>query len=78
MLLAVAGLAVGAALGGLFKATETENQLFGEASDGLKARVREAAGEQAEQLADAARQVSENILRSFDSPNTSVPEGHEP
>jgi hypothetical protein len=78
LLLATAGLAVGAALGGLFEPTEAENRLLGDASDHLKARVRAAAGEQLEQIADAARHISEHVLHPPDAPASEAPETAEP
>jgi hypothetical protein len=46
LVLAGAGLAIGAALGAMFPATRAENELMGEASDSIKRRAKEAAEEQ--------------------------------
>jgi uncharacterized protein DUF3618 len=46
LVLAGAGLAIGAALGAMFPTTRTENELMGEASDSFKKRAKEVAEEQ--------------------------------
>jgi hypothetical protein len=59
LVLASAGLAIGAALGAMFPATRTENELMGEASDAIKRSAKEAAEEQLEKGKDFASRVWE-------------------
>ena len=68
VLLGAVGLAVGAALGGLLEPTEAENRMLGEASDRLKQRAREMAGEQYEQIIEAAGQIAEHVLHRSGTP----------
>ena len=59
LVLAGAGLAIGAALGTLFPVTRTENELLGETSDAIKRTAKEAAEEQLEKGKLFAGQVWE-------------------
>ena len=73
LLLGAIGLAVGAAVGGALDPTETENRMLGEASDRLKQRAREMAGEQYEQVADSVRQIAERVLHRSDAAGPDAP-----
>src|SRR3954462_481657 len=53
--------------------TETENRMLGEASDRLKQRAREMAGEQYEQVADSVRQIAERVLHQSDAAGPDAP-----
>lgn len=59
LVLAGAGLAIGAALGTLFPVTRTENELLGETSDAIKRTAKEAAEEQLEKGKQFAGRVWE-------------------
>jgi hypothetical protein len=60
LVVAGAGLAIGAALGAMFPATRTENELMGEASDAIKRRAKEATEEQIEKGKQFAGRVWED------------------
>jgi hypothetical protein len=83
LVLAGAGLAIGAALGAMFPATRTENELMGEASDSIKKRAKEVAEEQIEKGKEFAGRVWEDAYaQPADHPEMvgekmyrSVPEG---
>ncbi len=60
MVLAGLGLALGAVVGALLPATETENQLVGESSD----RVKERAGDLAAEQYETAKQVGEHAFEA--------------
>ena len=78
LVLAAAGLAIGAALGAMFPATRTENELMGEASDNIKKRAKEVAEEQMEKGREFAGRVWEDAKQEankmgFSSPGYAQP-----
>jgi hypothetical protein len=58
---ALAGVAIGALLGGLFKTTRTEHEWLGETSDRVKERAREFAAAGAEEAVGAVVRTSEAV-----------------
>jgi hypothetical protein len=71
LVLAGIGIAVGAAIGAMLPSTEAENRLLGEASDKLKQRTRDMAGEQYDKAktvaATAAAAASEEASKTIDA-----------
>ena len=59
LVLGAIGVAVGAALGATLPATRREDELMGEARDGLMERARETASAQAEAVKGAARDAGD-------------------
>jgi ElaB/YqjD/DUF883 family membrane-anchored ribosome-binding protein len=63
--IAAAGVAIGAALGALLPATETESRLMGEASDALKQNVSAAAKQGVERAQEMAAQQLDQAKSAF-------------
>ena len=72
LLLSAVGLAVGAALGGALRPTESENRAFGETSDRVKRRLRETADAQYRELSRAAVQLGDNLAQRYCGPDPSA------
>jgi|RhiMetdeSRZDD1v2_1073273.scaffolds.fasta_scaffold83944_4 uncharacterized protein DUF3618 len=66
LVLAGAGLAIGAALGAMFPATRVENELMGEASDAIKRRAKEVAEEQIEKGKELAGRALDEAKQEAD------------
>lgn len=81
LIVAAAGLVLGAIIGALLPSTETEDRLIGESSDAAKEKLRELAGEQYAKAKDIAVHTAEAALdetRAAASPAGDGAERHEP
>lgn len=67
VVLAVAGLALGALVGAIARSTAAESRLMGEASDGLKERARDAASSGAEKIVGAVERTYEAVRQEAEN-----------
>ena len=74
LIVAAAGLVLGAIIGALLPSTETEDRLIGESSEAAKEKLREMAGEQYAKAKDIAARTAEAAL---DGTAASEPSAHD-
>jgi len=63
------GLALGAAIGAAFPATELENRVMGDTADELKHEAKSLASDQLHQATDAAQHIVEDAVKTVNGSN---------
>jgi hypothetical protein len=77
LIVAAAGLVLGAIVGTLLPSTETEDRLIGDSSDAAKEKLRETVGEQYAKVKDVAMRTAEAAVSEHDEKDSSQ-DGAEP
>jgi len=78
LVLAGIGLAIGAAIGAMLPSSETEDRLMGDASDEVKERVQEVAGEQYDKSKSVAERIYENVKQELEKQAVATGPGERP